>query len=105
MSGQPQGDGRTRLDLHRQFERTARCGSRSFLHLSQGRAARFKLDADMAATIDEARITTDATKRKALYAQIFQKGHDLHYSVPLFNLQDITACPKAWNGSRAPTPR
>jgi len=35
------------------------------------------------------RVTTDVDARKALYADIFKKGHDLNYTVPLFNLQDI----------------
>ncbi len=60
----------------------------SFIYHMDGAAAS-NSDAEMAAMIDEARITTDVVKRQELYDAIFQKGHDLNYTVPLFNLQDI----------------
>jgi peptide/nickel transport system substrate-binding protein len=60
----------------------------SFIYHKDGAAAS-NSDAEMAAKIDAARVETDITKRKALYDEIQQKGHDLNYTVPLFNLQDI----------------
>ncbi len=60
----------------------------SFIYHKDGAAAS-NSDADMAAQIDAARVETDETKRKALYDEILKKGHDLNYTVPLFNLQDI----------------
>ncbi|WP_127754490.1 ABC transporter substrate-binding protein [Devosia sp. 1566] len=60
----------------------------SFIYHMDGAAAS-NSDAEMAAMIDEARITTDVAAREALYAEVFQKAHDLNYTVPLFNLQDI----------------
>jgi peptide/nickel transport system substrate-binding protein len=52
-------------------------------------AASSNSDEEMAAMIDEARVTTDPEARQELYDAIFQRGHDMHYTVPLFNLQDI----------------
>ena len=60
----------------------------SFIYHMDGAAAS-NSDAEMAAMIEEARVTTDAQARQELYDAIFQKGHDQHYTVPLFNLQDI----------------
>jgi peptide/nickel transport system substrate-binding protein len=60
----------------------------SFIYHMDGAAAS-NSDAEMAAMIDEARVTTDVEAREALYHEVFQKGHDLNYTVPLFNLQDI----------------
>ncbi|GGK20670.1 ABC transporter substrate-binding protein [Salinarimonas ramus] len=60
----------------------------SFIYHMDGAAAS-NSDAEMAAWIDEARVTTDVAAREALYERIFRKGRDLHYTVPLFNLQDI----------------
>ena len=60
----------------------------SFIYHKDGAAAS-NSDAEMAAMIDKARVTTDVDARKALYADIFKRGHDLNYTVPLFNLQDI----------------
>ncbi|MFT3690370.1 ABC transporter substrate-binding protein [Paenirhodobacter sp.] len=60
----------------------------SFIYHKDGAAAS-NSDAEMAAMIDAARVETDPTRRKALYDAIEQKGHDLNYTVPLFNLQDI----------------
>ncbi|WP_127143899.1 ABC transporter substrate-binding protein [Pelagibacterium montanilacus] len=60
----------------------------SFIYHMDGAAAS-NSDEEMAAMIDEARITTDEGERQALYDEIFQHAHDLHYTVPLFNLQDI----------------
>jgi peptide/nickel transport system substrate-binding protein len=60
----------------------------SFIYHKDGAAAS-NSDAEMAAMIDQARVTTDVAAREALYAEVFQKGHDLNYTVPLFNLQDI----------------
>lgn len=60
----------------------------SFIYHMDGAAAS-NTDAEMAGWIEEARVTTDVAAREALYARIFQKGRDLHYTVPLFNLQDI----------------
>ncbi|MNL60166.1 hypothetical protein D3C87_1839560 [compost metagenome] len=60
----------------------------SFIYHKDGAAAS-NSDADMAAKIDAARVETDIAKREALYEEIQQKGHDLNYTVPLFNLQDI----------------
>jgi peptide/nickel transport system substrate-binding protein len=60
----------------------------SFIYHKDGAAAS-NSDAEMAAKIDAARVETDVAKRLALYEEIQQKGHDLNYTVPLFNLQDI----------------
>lgn len=60
----------------------------SFIYHKDGAAAS-NSDAEMAGKIDAARVETDVAKRKALYDEIQQKGHDLSYTVPLFNLQDI----------------
>ncbi|QEE43489.1 ABC transporter substrate-binding protein (plasmid) [Rhizobium sp. WL3] len=60
----------------------------SFIYHKDGAAAS-NSDAEMAAMIDAARVETDVAKRLALYEEIQQKGHDLNYTVPLFNLQDI----------------
>ena len=60
----------------------------SFIYSAAGAAAS-NSDEEMAAMIDEARVTTDEEARAALYADVFQRGHDLNYTVPLFNLQDI----------------
>lgn len=60
----------------------------SFIYHMDG-AASSNSDAEMAAMIDAARIEADPTKRKDLYDAIQQRGHDLNYTVPLFNLQDI----------------
>ncbi len=60
----------------------------SFIYSMEGAAAS-NSDAEMAEMINQARVTTDVEARAALYADIFQKGHDLNYTVPLFNLQDI----------------
>ena len=55
----------------------------------QDGAAASNSDAEMAGKIDAARVETDVAKRKALYDEVQRKGHDLNYTVPLFNLQDI----------------
>lgn len=60
----------------------------SFIYHKDGAAAS-NSDAEMAAMIEAARTETDAAKRKSIYDQIQQKGHELSYTVPLFNLQDI----------------
>ncbi|PZX17146.1 peptide/nickel transport system substrate-binding protein [Palleronia aestuarii] len=60
----------------------------SFIYHMDGAAAS-NSDAEMATMIDEARVTTDPEARQDLYDQVFAKGHDLNYTVPLFNLQDI----------------
>ncbi len=60
----------------------------SFIYSMEGAAAS-NSDEEMAAMINEARVTTDVAAREALYAEVFQKGHDLNYTVPLLNLQDI----------------
>ncbi|WP_459614572.1 ABC transporter substrate-binding protein [Bordetella sp. 2513F-2] len=60
----------------------------SFIYHKDGAAAS-NSDAEMAAKIEAARVETDVARRKALYDEIQQKGHDLNYTVPLFNLQDI----------------
>ena len=60
----------------------------SYIYHKDGAAAS-NSDAEMATMIDEARVTTDVAAREALYAEVFQKGHDLNYTIPLFNLQDI----------------
>lgn len=60
----------------------------SFIYHMDGAAAS-NSDAEMAAMIDAARTETDVAKRQALYDQVLQRGHDLNYTVPLFNLQDI----------------
>ncbi len=60
----------------------------SFIYHKDGAAAS-NSDAEMAAMIDAARVETDTARRKTLYDTIEQKGHDLNYTVPLFNLQDI----------------
>jgi peptide/nickel transport system substrate-binding protein len=60
----------------------------SFIYHKDGAAAS-NSDAEMAGKIDAARVETDVAKRKALYDEVQQKGHDLNYTVPLFNLQDI----------------
>ena len=60
----------------------------SFIYHMDGAAAS-NSDAEMAAMIDKARVTTDPAARKALYAEVFKRGYDLNYTVPLFNLQDI----------------
>ncbi|RDE08877.1 ABC transporter substrate-binding protein [Pelagibacterium lacus] len=60
----------------------------SYIYHMDG-AASSNSDAEMAALIDEARETTDVEARQALYDEVFQHAHDLNYTVPLFNLQDI----------------
>lgn len=60
----------------------------SFIYHMDGAAAS-NSDEEMAAMIDQARVTTDVEARQALYDKIFQRGHDRNYTVPLFNLQDI----------------
>ncbi|WMS43515.1 ABC transporter substrate-binding protein [Acuticoccus sp. MNP-M23] len=60
----------------------------SFIYHMEGAAAS-NSDAEMAKMIDDARVTTDTGEREALYHAIFQKGRDLNYTAPLFNLQDI----------------
>ena len=60
----------------------------SFIY-HMGGAAASNSDAEMAEKIDAARVTTDVDAREALYHEIFQKGRDLSYTAPLFNLQDI----------------
>ena len=60
----------------------------SYIYHMDGAAAS-NSDAEMAAMIDEARTTTDPEARQALYDEIFRHGHEQHYTVPLFNLQDI----------------
>ena len=60
----------------------------SFIYHMDGAAAS-NSDAEMAAMIDKARVTTDVAARDALYAEIFKRGYDRDYTVPLFNLQDI----------------
>lgn len=60
----------------------------SFIYHMDGAAAS-NSDAEMAQMIDDARVETHIAKRKALYDAILQRGHDLNYTVPLFNLQDI----------------
>lgn len=60
----------------------------SFIYHMNGAAAS-NSDAEMAKMIDDARVTTDVAEREALYHAIFQKGRDLSYTAPLFNLQDI----------------
>ena len=60
----------------------------SFIYHMDGAAAS-NSDAEMAAMIDKARVTTDVAAREALYAEIFKRGYDRDYTVPLFNLQDI----------------
>ncbi|OSP54903.1 ABC transporter substrate-binding protein [Pseudoruegeria sp. SK021] len=60
----------------------------SYIYHMDGAAAS-NSDADMAAMIDAARVETDVDKRKALYDEAQQLGHDLNFTVPLFNLEDI----------------
>ncbi|WP_299821522.1 ABC transporter substrate-binding protein [uncultured Jannaschia sp.] len=60
----------------------------SFIYHMDGAAAS-NSDAEMAAMIDEARVTTDNAARQDLYDEVFRRGHELNYTVPLFNLQDI----------------
>jgi len=60
----------------------------SFIYHKDGPAAS-NSDAEMAEMIDKARVTTDTEARRKLYHDIFEKGHDLSYTVPLFNLHDI----------------
>ncbi|GAB5377618.1 MAG: ABC transporter substrate-binding protein [Acuticoccus sp.] len=60
----------------------------SFIYHKDG-AASSNSDAEMAQMIDEARVTTDEAAREKLYHDVFQKGRELNYTVPLFNLQDI----------------
>lgn len=60
----------------------------SFIYHKDGAAAS-NSDAEIAAKIDAGRIETDPVKRAALYGEVQQKAHDLNYTVPLFNLQDI----------------
>jgi peptide/nickel transport system substrate-binding protein len=60
----------------------------SFIYHMDGAAAS-NSDAEMAALIDEARVETDVAKREEMYHEIQQRVHDQHYTVPLFNLQDI----------------
>lgn len=60
----------------------------SFIYHMDGAAAS-NSDAEMAAKIDAARSETDVAARQALYDEILQHAHDLHYTVPLVNLQDI----------------
>lgn len=60
----------------------------SFIYHMNGAAAS-NSDEAMAAKIDAARSETDVAARKALYDEILKHAHDLHYTVPLVNLQDI----------------
>ena len=60
----------------------------SFIYHMDGAAAS-NSDAEMAALIDAARVETDVAKREEMYHEIQQLVHDQHYTVPLFNLQDI----------------
>lgn len=60
----------------------------SFIYHKDGAAAS-NSDTEMAEMIDAARVEDDPVRRKALYDAIAQKGYDLNYTVPLFNLQDI----------------
>lgn len=60
----------------------------SFIYHMDGAAAS-NSDAEMAKMIDDARIETDAAARQSLYDKIAKRAHDLNYTVPLFNLQDI----------------
>ncbi len=60
----------------------------SFIYHKDG-AASSNSDAEMAEMIDQARVTTDTAAREKLYHDVFQKGRELSYTVPLFNLQDI----------------
>ena len=46
-------------------------------------------DAELAAQIDAARVETNPETRESMYHDIQQRVHDQHYTVPLFNLQDI----------------
>lgn len=60
----------------------------SFIYHKDGAAAS-NSDAEMAEKIDAARVETDEAKRKALLDEVQKKAHDLSYTVPLFNLNDI----------------
>ncbi len=60
----------------------------SFIFHMDGAAAS-NSDAELAAMIDEARIETDVAAREEMYRAIIGRVHDLDYTVPLFNLQDI----------------
>ncbi len=67
------------LDADREF---------SFIYHKDGAAAS-NSDVEMAEMIDAARVETDPVKRKELTDAVQKKGHDLSYTVPLFNLNDI----------------
>lgn len=60
----------------------------SFIYHKDGAAAS-NSDAEMAQMIDAARVETDTAKRKELLDSVQKKAHDLSYTVPLFNLNDI----------------
>lgn len=60
----------------------------SFIYHKDGAAAS-NSDAEMAQMIDAARVETDTAKRKELLDTVQKKAHDLSYTVPLFNLNDI----------------
>ncbi|MBS1182284.1 MAG: transporter substrate-binding protein [Proteobacteria bacterium] len=46
-------------------------------------------DADMAAKVKAARMTTDVKERAAIYAEITKHAYDEAYLVPLLNLEDV----------------
>ena len=60
----------------------------SFIYHKDGAAAS-NSDLEMAEMIDAARVEIDPVKRKALLDDVQKKAHDLSYTVPLFNLNDI----------------
>jgi peptide/nickel transport system substrate-binding protein len=60
----------------------------SFIFHMDGAAAS-NSNAELAALIDAARVETDVAAREGMYHEIQQAVHDGHYTVPLFNLQDV----------------
>ena len=60
----------------------------SFIYHKDGAEAS-NSDLEMAEMIDAARVEIDPVKRKALLDDVQKKAHDLSYTVPLFNLNDI----------------
>ena len=60
----------------------------SFIFHMDGAAAS-NSNAELAAMIDAARVETDVAAREGMYHEIQKTVHDQHYTVPLFNLQDI----------------
>lgn len=60
----------------------------SFIYHMDGAAAS-NSNAELAAMIDAARVETDVAERERMYHEIQQIVHDQHYTVPLFNLQDV----------------